>query len=73
MNDFIMQMKPHFGEEEANALNQYMSEGGFLTEFKKTAIFEDMIKDFTGARHCIATNSGTISLTMAALALDLKP
>jgi len=73
MNKDIMQMRPYFGQEEQEALNQYMSEDGFLTEFKKTEIFENMIKDFTGAKNCIVTNSGTISLTMAALALDLKP
>lgn len=73
MSDFIMQMQPHFGEEETNALTEYMSDGGFLTEFKKTEIFENMLKDFTGAKHCIVTNSGTVSLTLAALALDLKP
>ena len=72
MNEFIMQMQPYFGKEEANALTKYMSEGGFLTEFQKTQIFENMIKDFTGSKHCIATNSGTVSLTLAALALDLK-
>ena len=73
MNKDIMQMRPYFGQEEQEALNRYMSEDGFLTEFKKTEIFENMIRDFTGVKHCIVTNSGTISLTMAALALDLKP
>ena len=73
MTNFIMQMQPHFGKEEAKALTQYMSEDGFLTEYKKTEIFEDMISAFTGSKHCIATTSGTMSLTMAALALGLNP
>ena len=73
MKKFIMQMQPLFGKEESDALAEYMSEGAFLTEFKKTEIFESMIREFTGAKHCIVTNSGTISLTVAALALDLKP
>ena len=73
MKKFIMQMQPLFGKEESDALTEYMSEGGFLTEFKKTETFESMIREFTGAKHCIVTNSGTISLTVAALALSLKP
>ena len=31
-----------------------------------------MIADYTGAKHCIVVNNGTISLTLAALALDIK-
>ena len=73
MSQHIMQMRPYFGKEEKEALQQYMLEDGFLTEFKKTEIFENMLRDFTGAKYCIATNSGTIGLTMAALALNLSP
>ena len=72
MNDFIMQMRPFFGEEEKNALIEYMEEDGFITEFERTTIFENMIANFTGAKHCIAVNNGTISLTLSALALGLK-
>ncbi len=72
MKKFIAQMEPHFGEEETLAMTEYMAEGNFLTEYKRTETFENMIKDFTGSKHCIATNSGTISLTMAALAVGLK-
>lgn len=70
---FIPQMEPLFGAEEANALYEYMNEGGFLTEFKRTTQFENMIAEFTGAKHCIVVNNGTVSLTVAGLALGLKP
>ena len=30
-----------------------------------------MIADYTGARHCIVVNNGTVSLTLAGLALGL--
>jgi perosamine synthetase len=70
--EFIMQMKPWFGEEEKRALNDYMDEGGFLTEFRRTETFEKMIADYTGARHCVVVNNGTISLTLAALALGVQ-
>ena len=55
------------------AINSYMQEDGFLTEFKNTKKFEDSIAEFTGSKHCIVVNNGTISLTLAALALDIKP
>ncbi|MCB1366899.1 MAG: DegT/DnrJ/EryC1/StrS family aminotransferase [Rhodobacteraceae bacterium] len=70
-DDFIMQMRPLFGAEEKAALAAYMDEDGFLTEFRKTAAFEEAIAAFTGAKHCIVTNNGTISLTLAAMALGI--
>ena len=71
--EFIMQMRPFFGEEEKKALAEYMEEDGFLTEFKRTEVFEEMIADFTSSKHCIVVNNGTISLTLAAIALEIKP
>lgn len=71
MTEFIMQMRPLFGDEEALALAEYMKEDGFITEFKRTAEFESMIAEYTGARHCIVVNNGTVSLTLAGLALGL--
>ena len=71
-DDFIMQMRPWFGQEEKAALNEYMEEDGFLTEFKKTELFEDLIAKYTGARHCIVVNNGTSSLTLAAIATGVK-
>ena len=70
--EFIMQMRPLFGQEEKKALADYMEEDGFLTEFKRTEIFESMIARFTSSKHCIVVNNGTISLTLSALSLGLK-
>ncbi len=69
---FILQMQPWFGEEEKTAICEYMDEGGFITEFKRTERFERMIADYTGAKHCVVVNNGTISLTLAAMALGIK-
>lgn len=65
-------MKPWFGEEEKKAVCEYMDEGGFLTEYKHTTQFEQSIAEYTGAKHCIVVNNGTISLTLAAIALGIK-
>ncbi len=71
-NKFIPQMEPWFGGEEKKAINEYMEEGGWLTEFKRTSEFEQRITEFTGAKHCIVVNNGTISLTLMAIAAGLK-
>ena len=71
VDHFIMQMRPLFGEEEKKAICDYMDEDGFITEFKRTAPFEQMIADYTGAKHCIVVNNGTISLTLAAMAVGV--
>ena len=71
MSDFIMQMRPWFGEEEKKAVCEYMDEDGFITEFKLTKKFEKMLADYTGAKHCIVVNNGTISLTLASMALGI--
>lgn len=65
-------MRPLFGEEEKKAICDYMDEDGFITEFKRTEIFEHMIADYTKSRHCIVVNNGTVSLTLAAMAVGVK-
>lgn len=69
---FIPQMRPWFGEEEKKSVCAYMDEDGFITEFKRTEQFEQMIAEFTGAKHCIVVNNGTISLTLAAIATGIE-
>jgi perosamine synthetase len=72
-DDFIPQFAPWFTDAEADAVHAYMKSGGWLTEFKQTEQFEQMIASYTGARHCIVTNNGTVSLTLAALASGIGP
>jgi perosamine synthetase len=71
-HQFIMQMRPLFEQDEKRAVCEYMDEDGFITEFKRTEQFENMIAEYTGARHCIVVNNGTISLTLAALACGVE-
>lgn len=68
---FIPQMEPWFGIEEKNALSEYMDEGGFMTEYKRTQLFENLISEFTGVKHTVVVNNGTISLTLAAIAAGI--
>lgn len=69
----IPQMRPLFGVEEKAELLAYLEEDGFFTEFKRTEAFEQMIAAFVGAKHCIVVNNGTVSLTLAAIALGISP
>ncbi len=71
IQEFIPQMRPLFGTEERAELLAYLEEDGFFTEFKKTEAFEQQIAEYTGARHCIVVNNGTVSLTLAAIALGV--
>jgi perosamine synthetase len=65
---FIPQMEPSFDEREVEHIVQYMREGGWVTEFKKTEAFADMVAAYTGARYCSIVSNGTVSLTIALLA-----
>jgi perosamine synthetase len=67
----INQMEPWIGEEEKQALVAYLDAGGWLTEFKKTREFEEMIADYTGSRFAIVVGNGTVSLTTALMALGV--
>ncbi len=69
--EFINQMEPSFDEHEKEAMNHYMLGGGWGTEFKQTRAFEDMIKEYTGAKHCWVMANGTVSLSAALMAVGV--
>jgi perosamine synthetase len=69
----IPQMIPWFDDQEKVALSHYMESGGFLTEFKQTQEFELRIAEYTGAKHAIVVNNGTVSLWMMLMALEIGP
>lgn len=71
-NKKIPQMEPWFDEKEAKACYSYIKSGGWLTEFTKTQELEDLISQFTRSKHTVMTNNGTISLTLAMIALGLE-
>ncbi len=65
-------MEPWFAEEERLAIDAYMKEKGWVTEFRKTQEFERMLAEYTGAKHCVVVNNGTVSLTLAAIAAGIE-
>jgi perosamine synthetase len=69
----IAQMEPWYGPEEKAEIDRCLDEGGWLTEYTRTAAFERALEAYTGAAHAVVVNNGTISLTLAAIALGIGP
>ena len=68
----INQIEPWIGEEEKKAVVEYLDSGGWLTEFKRTREFEQMIADYVGSRYASVVNNGTVSLIIALMALGIR-
>lgn len=68
---FIGQMEPFLGIEERRAVNRYLKSGGWLTEFKETEHFENMLAGYTGAKHVCVVANGSVSLFIALMALGI--
>lgn len=71
VKDNIMQHRPTFDKEEANACYEYMSGDNFITEHKKTIELEQMICKYVKSKYCIMTTSGTAAIILALMALEL--
>ena len=68
----IIQTRPNFDINEANACFEYMKNGdNFVTEFKQTTQLEKMITNFTGSKYCVMTTSGTTALMISFYCLGL--
>jgi perosamine synthetase len=61
----INQMEPWYGEEERRAVDEYLKNGGWIMEFRKTRELEKMIAEYTGARFCSILPNGTLTLWAA--------
>lgn len=70
---FIQQIEPFITEDDIKAINEYLRSGGWLTEFKKTAEFGQMIADFLGVKQAVVVTSGTVALYLSLLALGIGP
>lgn len=68
----INQIEPWIDEAEKRAMMEYLDSGGWLTEFKKTREFEQMIAEYVSSKYVSVVNNGTISLIIALMALDIK-
>lgn len=71
MKQFLPQMQPQIGKEEQKAVSSYLKSGGWLTEYKKTEEFEQMIAQYTGAKYACVMSNGTVTLFAALQALGI--
>lgn len=64
--------RPDLGAAEKAAVNRVL-DSGWITQGPEVAEFEVAFARALGARHAVATNSGTAALHVALLALDVGP
>lgn len=69
--EYIHQMAPWLGDEEKKAVIEYLDTDPWLTEFKKTREFEQMIASYVGSEFAVVVNNGTVSITIALMALGI--
>ena len=72
-NNFIMQHRPIFEEDEAKSCYNYMMEDNFVTEYNKTLELEEIISKYLNVKHTIMTTSCTAALILSFMALELSP
>lgn len=67
----IFQVEPEITKKDVTAVSDYMSSGGWLTEHKITAEFEESISSFVGRDYAIAAPNGTIAIYLSLKALGI--
>lgn len=67
----INQIEPWFTGRESRLVGEYLRSGGWLAEFGKTQEFEKQFADAIGAEYAVATNNGTVALTLCLMALGI--
>lgn len=68
----IPQIEPWIDETELQLLQEVI-QSTFITEGNMTRKFEELLRDYTGARHVIAMANGTVALFSILRALDIGP
>jgi perosamine synthetase len=70
----IPQFKPIIDRVSlAKEVNDYILSDGYFTEYLKTKEFEKTLAKYLEVEHCFMVNNGTISLSLALLAVGVKP
>lgn len=66
-------MNPVYELEEKNSVKEYIEGGGWIMEHTKTRELEQMICDYTGAKHAHMVPSATMGLLLCSMLSDIKP
>jgi perosamine synthetase len=70
--EWIQQWEPLVGEEEKAELIRTI-DSGWIIEAQRTWQFERIFADYMGTKYAVATTSGTISLLLALMAVEVEP
>ena len=72
--EMLLQTRPNFDIQEAQACFEYMKDGiNFVTEYQQTTKLEKMIGEFIGVKHVLMTTSGSMALALALLGCEIGP
>jgi len=72
--EFLLQTRPNYDINEANACFEYMKDGThFVTEYHQTTKLEKMIAEFIGVKHVLMTTSGSMALALALYGCGIGP
>lgn len=72
MSDFTPQYEPQVRPKDIDAVQKQML-SGWVGPSKTTIEFENELKRYTGAKHCISTTNGTTAIMLAIKSLNLPP
>ena len=70
---FIQYGKQTLDESDIEAVAEVLRENKYLTTGPRVRQFEEAVKNYTGAQHAIAVNSGTAALHAAMYAINIQP
>ena len=68
----INQIEPLVEKKDAETVYKYLLTGGWVTEHKVTAEFEDLLKAHVDRKYAVAVPSGTIAIYLSLLASGIK-
>ena len=71
-SDVLLQYEPEITQEDIDSINDYLLSGGFITEFRKTDLFEKRISEFIKCDETIILPNGTLTLFSILKALGIK-
>lgn len=66
-------MNPVYGKDECKSVEDYMHTGGWIMEHTKTRELEQLICDYTGAKHAHMVPSATMGLLLCSMLADIRP
>jgi len=68
----IPQFNPTFTPDDINSVIEYMNSGSFITEFKQSRHFEELLANYSNTKHAVLFPNGTLTIYSIIKCLKLK-